>query len=69
MYNCCRSRAKSKHFLSDPISITKGVHHGNVLCLLLFNVVIYDIGYAFNEIDVPVLHNSKIRQLGLSIYN
>ena len=58
-----QSELKCKHLLSDHISITKCVHQGNVLSLLLFNVIIYDIGDAFSEIDVPVLHSCKISDL------
>ena len=65
MYYDCRSRIKCKYFLSDPISIAKGVHQGNVLSPLLFNVFINDICDAFSEIDVSVLHNSKISSLTL----
>ena len=65
MYNDCHSSVKCKHFLSDPNSITKDVHQGTVLSLLLFNTCIFpnDIGDAFSEVDAPVLHSSKISHL------
>ena len=63
MYNNCHSRVKSRHFLSDSIAITKGVHQGNVLSPLLFNVFINDIGDSFSETDVPNLHSFNISHL------
>ena len=63
MYNNCHSRVKSRHFLSDSIAITKGVHQGNVLSPLLFNVFINDIGDSFSETDVPSLHSFNISHL------
>ena len=63
MYNNCHSRVKCNHFLSDPIDISKGVHQGNVLSPLLFNVFINDIGDTFTENDVPVLQSSSVSHL------
>ena len=62
-YNDCRLRVRCKHFLTYTILIIKGVHQGNVLSQLLFNIFIIEIGDAFCEIDIPVLHNSKISHL------
>ena len=47
----------------NVFSLTKGVHLGNVLNPLLFDIYINDIGDAFSEIDAPVLHSSKIIHL------
>ena len=63
MYSCSHSRIKCKNTMSDPIEITKGVHQGNVLSPLLFNVFINDIGDNFSVRDVPVLHNSNVSHL------
>ena len=59
MYNDCRSRLNCKHFLSDPISVTKGVHQGNVLSHLLLNVFINDLGEYLVKFVFQFLHNSK----------
>ena len=63
MYNNSHSNVKGKHFISDPIEITKGVHQGNVLSPLLFNIFINNIGDDLIDNDVPVLHNSRISHL------
>ena len=63
MYSCSHSRIKCKNTMSDPIEITKGVHQGNVLSPLLFNVFINDIGDNFSVRDVPVIHNSNVSHL------
>ena len=63
MYSNCHSRIKYNKFMSDPITITKGVHQGNVLSPMLFNVFINDIGDGFSEDHVPALHNSRISHL------
>ena len=54
MYNECHCRVRCKHFLSEPIDITKGVHKGNVLSPVLFNIFINDIGDMFSETDAPI---------------
>ena len=58
-----KTLVKCRRFLSDPIDITKGVHQGNVLSPMLFNIFINDVGDTFSENDVPVLHNSKVSHL------
>ena len=38
MYDGSQAKVKCRHLMSDPINITKGVHQGNVLSPLLFNI-------------------------------
>ena len=49
--------------MSDPIGIIKGVHQGNVISSLLFNVFINDIGDSLSFSDVHVLHDSNVSRL------
>ena len=43
IFNNSHSNVKCKQFISDPTEITKGVHQGNVLSPLLFNIFINNI--------------------------
>ncbi|MCU7801324.1 MAG: hypothetical protein KZQ70_14625 [gamma proteobacterium symbiont of Lucinoma myriamae] len=63
MYNCSHSRIKCKHVMSGPIEVTKGVHQGNVLSPLLFNVFINDVGDEMMNTHAPILHESKSSHL------
>ena len=63
MYQGSDSRIKCKQVLTEPILIKQGVHQGNVLSLLLFNIFINNIGNELCVDDAPILHDSKISHL------
>ena len=63
VYQGSVSRIKFKQVLTEPILIKQGVHQGNVLSPLLFNIFINDIGNGLCVDDAPVFHDSKISQL------
>lgn len=63
MYTNAYSRVRCKHVLSNPIHMSKGVHQGNILSPILFNIFINDIGNRMYTNDAPLLHDSKINHL------
>ena len=63
MYQHPISRVKCKNTLTDSTDIKQGVHHGNVLSPLLFNIFINDISNALSMDDTPIIHDSNINHL------
>ena len=63
MYQGSVSRVKCKQSLSDPINIMQGVHQGNILSPLLFNIFMNDIDDSLQFDDVPLLHDYKLNHL------
>ena len=63
MYQGSVSRVKCNQLLSDPINITQGVHQGNILSLLLFNIFMNDIGDSLLLDDTPLLYDYKLNYL------
>ena len=63
MYQGSVSRVKCKQLLSDPINITQGVHQGNILSPLLFNIFMNDIGDSLLLDDSPLLYDYKLNHL------
>ena len=50
-------------FLSSPIDITKGVHQGNVLSPVLFNIFMNDISDRLLLTDAPLINDFKVNHL------
>ena len=63
MYQNPTSKVKCKNTLTDAIEIKQGVHQGNVLSPLLFNIFINDIGNSLLLHDAPIVHDSKVNHL------
>ena len=63
MYQTSVSTVKCKNSLSLPTDIIQGVHQGNVLRPLLFNIFMNDVGKEMISDDVPILNDYKLHHL------
>ena len=63
MHHGLRAKVKCNQLMSDSIDITKGVHQGNVLSPLVFNIFINDLGDFILDTEAPVLYGSRISHL------
>ena len=63
LYQHSTSRVKCINTLTDSIDIKQGVHQGNALSPILFNIVINDIGNTLLTDAAPILHDSKVNHL------
>ena len=63
VYHHSQAKVKCHQLMSDSIDITKGVHQGNVLSPLLFDIFITDLGDFILDTEVPVLYDSRISHL------
>ena len=63
MHDGSRSQVRCKNLLTDSISITQGVHQGNVLSPLLFNIFIHEKGGEISLDEASLLQDSKVSHL------
>ena len=63
MYDGSQAKVKCRHLMSDPINITKGVHQGNVISPLLFNIFINDLSDDIIDLKAPILCDTRISHL------
>ena len=58
-----RQKCVATDTLTDSIDIKQGVHRGNVLSPLLFDMFINDIGNTLSTDDTPIIHDFNINHL------
>ena len=63
MYDGSHAKVKCRHLMSDPINITKCVHQGHILSLLLFDIFTNNLCDDIINVKAPILRYTRISHL------